>query len=350
MHFIGQKTSIEKNLFGKINTNYYSVLDLFGGSGVISAFFRSLGKKVIYNDILKSFQLINHGLLGSTNIDKIEISSLDNLWNKSNINGPSFVFDNYRDIYFFVSECHWIDNVISNILESNYESNIKGILFFALSQACLRKQPFNSFHGSFLKLRLKKRSSPQSWDVPLEDIFIETIIDVNQYLDTVNSQTQPVPIFDISASLAKPSDFSEENIDLVYLDPPFIAGGKRSRKSGNYFKNYHVLEALAYYNTFSEWIDMSHTLKFPKQDHPIAKEFDNWLKKDSFLKNIEQVISRFQESIIVLSYRDDSVISVNELVTIVQSYKVKINVYKEPHLYKNSDKKKKFHDILIIAQ
>jgi adenine-specific DNA methylase len=349
MNFIGQKLLIKDWIFGKINFSYDTVLDLFGGSGIISATFRSIGKKTIYNDILKSFQLINHGLLRSTKADKIDIFSLDDLWNKSNKNNPSLVFDNYCDIYFLEDECRWIDTVISNILVSNYPPNVKGSLFFALSQACLRKQPFNSFHISSLKLRLKKRSSSQSWDKPMQDVYIEAINNVNQYLDTIESLTQPIPIFDIPASQAKPSDFSEDKIDLVYLDPPFIAGGKRSRKAGNYFKNYHVLEALAYYNTFNEWIDKSLTLKFPKQDHPLLKEFDKWLEKENFLKNLELLISRFQDSRIVLSYRDDSVVSTNEFLSIFQSYKTEVKMYTEPHLYLQSEKKSRFNDILILG-
>jgi adenine-specific DNA-methyltransferase len=285
IHFIGQKDFIANWIFKKIDFSYEFVLDLFGGSGLISSGFR----------------------------------------------------------------CRWIDTVISNILNNDFKSNVKGLLFFALSQACLRKQPFNTFHGSFINLRLKKRASPQAWDKSLEDVFIETISDVNKYLETIEIETEMISTFTIPVSEAKPSDFSDDNIDLLYLDPPFIGGKKRISRLGNYFINYHVLEALANYPNFSEWIDLSHSLKFPKNDHPIMKEFDKWLNKDNFLKNFEKLIARFQDSKLVLSYRDDSVITVEELLDILGLYKSNLKVFKEPHLYKDSKKKAKFNDLLVLS-
>ncbi|OLS16552.1 MAG: hypothetical protein HeimC3_52980 [Candidatus Heimdallarchaeota archaeon LC_3] len=301
-HFIGQKDSIYKWILNRIDISYSTVLDLFGGSGLMSAAFRSMGKNLIYNDIMKCFQFINSGLLRSTKVDKINISSLNSLWDNSLKNQRSYAFEVYKDLYFFEDECVWIDKVITNIMQSNYSSNTKGILFFALYQTCLMKRPFNSFHRSFLNLRLKKRENYQIWDKSMEDIFIDSIHEVNNYLESIDVQTELIPIFGITASEAKPEIFNKERIDLLYLDPPFISGSKRSRKYGNYFMNYHVLESLANYESFTSWLDLNHLLKLPKQDHPLMKEIEKWLTKDLFLENLEKIISQFQESIIVFSY------------------------------------------------
>ncbi len=86
---------------------FETVLDAFGGTGCVSYSFKKQGKQVFYNDILKFNSYIATALIkNSTNFS---------------IKYPTFIQDNFKDIYFTQDENKWLDVVITNIFKISNE-------------------------------------------------------------------------------------------------------------------------------------------------------------------------------------------------------------------------------------
>ena len=135
----------------------------------------------------------------------------------------------------------------------------------------------------------------------------------------------------------------------MYLDPPFLSGRKRSKRFANYVDTYHVLEALSqYYTYFDNWIDELSPLYKPKETYPQNKLVQPWLEPKSALKELEIILNKFEESIIVISYRNDSHLKTSELRELIEGYYKSYSYFERPHEYE-VEKKAKFNDILIIT-
>ena len=332
--------------------SFTSALDLFGGTGIISHGFQLRDKKVFYNDFLKSNQISVSGLLNSTRNDIITNDILDEVLTIDNLHvDDQFLTKYLADSYFFPNESEWIAKISSKIGYVDLPKSQKCILFFALSQSCLKKRPFHTFHGSFLNLRLKKRNEKQTWDIDMSETFQKIIKEVNTYLTNLPAKLPDVNISGFNASEVTPEMISSTRLDLVYIDPPFISNKKkRTLRFANYIKNYHVLELLANYENISTLIDPSSGMLNPEKYLPV-KEMDLWIDQNQkkWFRAFDQIIKNFQDSIIVVSYRSDSLISQEDLLNIIGSYK-NVELFTTPHIYEVAEKESKFDDFLIIGK
>lgn len=357
-HFIGSKHSmwpwIKENI-ARIDFN--TVLDLFGGSGVVSHGFRLMKKSIFYNDFLLFLQIINSGLLQSTSQDKFVISEIDyDLEHIKDKNKISFFEKHYSDLYFFKEETNTLDELLHFILDNKYSDIQKKLLFLAFVQAMLKKRPFHTFHGTLLQLRMKQRKNPQTWDIPIQKSFLDCIVTINEYLESLSKlnsiQLKSISIKSKFASKISPNDF-DTHIDLLYLDPPFISNKKRqSVRFANYLKNYHVVESMAnyYISNSDNIVDRMSPTKYIVKDYPAIIEMNKWIDRYTWVKSFESVIEKFQDSIIILSYRDDSYITKEIILKILNCYKKDVEMINRPHLYNTPNKISKFNDLLFIAK
>ena len=140
--------------------DFHTVLDAFGGSGMVSCLLKRMGKGVTYNDMFRFNQMIgesvvenNRTLLTANDVDYILTNECD---------GGTFISDNFAGIYYLDEENQWLDRVISNIesLDIRYEGrklrHKKAIAYNALFQSCLAKRPYNLFHRRNLEMRTKE--------------------------------------------------------------------------------------------------------------------------------------------------------------------------------------------------
>ena len=100
---------------------FETVLDAFGGTGCVSYIFKKQGKQVFYNDILKFNSYIATALIkNSTEI--LEEKDINFILTKHlSIKYPTFIQDNFKDIYFTQDENKWLDIVITNIFKISNE-------------------------------------------------------------------------------------------------------------------------------------------------------------------------------------------------------------------------------------
>lgn len=310
--------------------------------------FRCHDKIVHYNEILSFLHICAEGLLSNPN-SILETPDVQWLWETEPKTEERLVQEHYSNLYFFPDEAEWIDRVASNLWAWDVSPSVRGQAFFALTQTCLRKSPFNSFGGSYLKLRLKPRTEEQSWDKPLPEVFKENIRKVQRYLTELNTLQLPsVTLTRYPAASTSPALFLDP--ELVYLDPPFLAGGKKSRRFGHYVNQYHVLEALAQYHTFEEWIDPLSPLHKPKTCYPPYEFIEPWLNPYKATSELGKVLEAFKDRTVVLSYRSDSHVEGGKIREVLESTFTRVEQFQRPHVYNITTKQARYDDVLFVGR
>jgi adenine-specific DNA-methyltransferase len=313
--------------------DFDSVLDGFGGTGSVSFLFKTMGKKVYYNDYLKFNSIIGKALIENNDTVLSEDSLNFVLQKREDCNYKTFIADNFEDIYFTNPENQWLDIVIQNILqlENEYE---QAIAFFAIYQSCIIKRPYNLFHRKNLYVRTAeiKRSfgNKKTWDTEFEKHFRKFVAEANNsvfnnYRDNISINKD---IFEI-----------DKTLDLVYFDPPYIS---KKGVGVNYLDFYHFLEGMTDYYNWDKKIDILSNHK------KLSNQGDKWSNKTLILDNFKKLIAQFQDSIIVISYRDDGIPSVDQLIYILEKYNKKIEIHYFEYQYVLSNSKSQ--EVLIIAK
>jgi len=310
-----------------------SVLDAFGGTGCVGYMFKKNGKQVFYNDSLKFNYYVGIALIENAQV-KLKKQDIDFILKKhTHIQYPTFIYDTFHDIYFTDEENKWLDVVITNIrqMEDKYK---QALAYYALFQACIIKRPYNLFHRKNLYIRTaevyRSFGNKKTWDTPFEE-------HLRKFIDEANNA-----IFDNGkVNKAFHSDVFDLDIqtDLVYIDTPYISA---KGVGVNYFDFYHFLEGMVLYNQWASLID-------EKSKHKKIKNGKNeWCNKGEIHQAFERLFQKFKDSIMVISYRDNGIPKISELVKILGKYKNHIEVKELNYKYVLSDRNSK--EVLIIAQ
>lgn len=326
---------------------FETALDAFGGSASVSYLFKKMNKSITYNDKLFFNHLIGKAIIENdrAQLTNEDLSNLIN-WNKE-VNYSKIIQSNFKDIYYLQEENVWLDKVVSNIVQMNhYKANImqykKSLAYYALFQASLIKRPFNLFHRKNLNLRTsdveRNFGNKTTWDKSFKECFLK-------FADEANSL-----VFDSGRqciSLNQSAfEITPEGYDLVYLDPPYLRKDG-SNESSNYFKCYHFLEGLSKYPEWENLIDFDSVNLRLKEDQTI-----NEFSTNSIYETYKKLITRFQKSIIVLSYKKGGIPSIEFLVNLVKKVKGNAHTvsmhYKYALNHQNGDAKNN-REVLIIG-
>ncbi len=291
--------------------NFTTCLDAFGGTGAVAYRLKQAGKAVTYNDLLRfnyqfGLALIENSRvhLGPEEVDWI-------LRPHPELNYPRFVQDTFSEIYFTDDENAWIDQTITNIrqLSDPYKY---ALAYFALCQACIIKRPYNLFHRKNLYIRLaeveRSFGNKTTWDTPFEDWFHVLTGEANRAVFD-NGQANRAMNFDV---ISAPGEY-----DLIYIDPPYISA---QGIGVDYLEFYHFLEGLQMYDEWAQHIDTR------TKHRRLKRQAAAWTDKRRIRKAFEQIVQRFQNSILVISYRSDGIPSESELVALLRKYKAHVRV------------------------
>lgn len=333
--FQGSKLKIVDWIWEAIkDLNFNSALDAFGGTGSVGYMLKEKGKNVTYNDILKFNWYIGLALIEN---DKVKLTDSDVdflLAMHYEIKYPTFVFDTFKDIYFTDDENRWIDMVVTNInlLDNIYK---KALAFFALCQACIIKRPFNLFHRKNLYLRFsdveRNFGNKATWDTPFEVHFRKFIAEANQAVFSNGQQNRALSldVFEV-----------EGEFDFVYIDTPYIS---KNGVGVDYFSFYHFLEGLINYSKWAEMID--HMTKHKK----LKGNGSVWINKNRIHSAFDLLFKKFQNSILVVSYRADGIPSIKELLNLLKKYKQNVNELKRKN-YKYVLSTNYSEEVLLIGK
>lgn len=287
-------------------------LDAFGGTGVVSYYFKQQQKHVTYNDYLRFNYHFGHALIANADVTLSEDDMDRVLTHIPDTNYPDFIQRTFEDTYFTDAENQWLDQTITNIwqLENPFKQSIA---FFALAQAAIVKRPYNLFHRKNLYIRTadveRSFGNKASWDKPFVAWF-------RQFVQEANAS-----VFDNGRdNLALNSDVLAlpTNYDLVYLDPPYISS---KGSAVDYRDFYHFLEGLTMYDDWSQHVD------YDSKHRRLTRQPNRWADKHQIANAFADVFDHFKDSILVVSYRSDGIPTLDELTQLMKEHKKQVDLH-----------------------
>ena len=315
-----------------------SVLDLFGGTGILSYRAKKHGKAVYYNDLLKFNHLIGKAIIENHSAGLSE-SDIDRLTTfEESVEYPSFIQDKFSGIYFTNEENEWLDKFRYNIQEKLDNEYKRAISFSAVSQSCLAKRPYNLFHRANLDMRTRdvNRSfgNKTTWERPFEEHFRNFVEEYNFASFSNDNQTRA---YNHNALEWK----NPPESDLVYIDPPYY-DGEQSRMT-DYILYYHFLDGYIHYDQWPGIIDESVKTKAIKRNR------EPWNNPQKIMSAFKTLFERYSDRIIVMSYNTTSAPNPDQVIEELETYKAEVTKYRLSHQYalstdSNTD------ELLIVAQ
>lgn len=326
---------------------FESALDIFGGTGVVSYLFKKMDKCVTYSDYLKCNTHIGEAII-ENDVVVLSGDDLRFLFDFKKSQSKTSVEDTFKGIYYTDEENRWIDCLVENIhgLDNRYSGLVlrykKAMAYYALFESCIIKRPFNLFHRSNLSLRTAEVSrsfgNKKVWDTPFEVLFRRFTEEANGLVFSNGKANR--------ALNQNAFEIEDVNYDLVYIDPPYFSK-TRTPIASDYKRMYHFIEGIAQYDDWPDLIDYESSNLHLKDNH------DHWPTKSGLVEELDQLFSRFANSVIVFSYKSPGVPTEEELTCLISKYKKNVSVKKQPYSYalnKSNGKPHQNIELLIIGQ
>ncbi len=331
----GSKVKLADWIWEQISgLGFTTCLDAFGGTGAMAYRLKQAGKRVAYNDLLRFNYHIGLALIENKQV-RLDPQEVDWLLNRrTQIDYPRFIQDNFHNIYFTDEENAWLDQTITNIRQLTDPYKF-ALAFFALCQACIIKRPYNLFHRKNLYIRQaeveRSFGNKTTWDRPFEEWFRVFIGEANQAVFDNGQANRALNVDAVDI----PGEY-----DLVYIDTPYISG---RGLAVDYLDFYHFLEGLTIYDEWGEHID--HNSKHRR----LKRQPSEWTDKKRIHSAFERLFQRYQNSIIVVSYRSDGIPSEEELMSLLKRYKQNVRVEHFGQYKYVLSKNSKSKEVLLIG-
>lgn len=333
--FQGSKAKLVDKIWEQImDLNFHTAIDLFGGTGTVGYMLKTKGKQVFYNDYLTFNHLIGLALIENSHEILDDDDLIFILTEHKHIDYPDFIQKTFQDIYFTDEENHWLDIISTNIqlIDNKYK---QALAYFALSQSCIIKRPYNLFHRKNLYIRLadveRSFGNKTTWDKPFDIHFLHFVEQAN---NAVFDNGEKNKSFNEDAS-----DLTSK-ADLVYIDTPYVS----SKGVGvNYLDFYHFLEGVCNYQNWHDKID------FDSKHRKFNKNHSVWADKAQITDSFDELFKKYQDSILVVSYRADGIPSSEKLQCLMGKYKENVSeVIRSDYKYALSKNPSK--EVLIIGR
>jgi len=298
--YMGSKQSLLNQIAAATSSFHFeSVLDLFGGSGVVSYMFKTLGKQVISNDYMAMNYKLSDSLISNKDI-KLSESDIELLL-QGDLDNNGFISTTFKDIYYTDEENAFIDLVRNNI--PNLKDKTKqNIAMSALIRACTKKRP----RGIFTYTGFRYNDGRKDLLLSFEDQFRAAVKVINN------------AVFDngkVNKSLNKDAMDVNVKADLVYIDPPYF----NPTSDNEYVRRYHFVEGLAknWYGVEMQW--ETKTKKFKNYPTPFSTRNGAY---DAF----DKLFKKHSNSILVVSYSSNSFPTKDEMIGLLAKYKKDVEV------------------------
>ncbi|MHB8197787.1 MAG: DNA adenine methylase [Vulcanimicrobiaceae bacterium] len=332
--FQGSKNRLTEWIWASVHDlEFESVLDLFGGTGCVSHMFKGAGKRVVYNDVLRFNWHIARALLENSTVTLSDEEMDSVLARHPGHTYPTFIADTFSGIYFTDEENAWLDQTVHNIETILDDAYKQCIARFALYQSCIIKRPYNLFHRSNLYMRTAdvKRSfgNATTWNRPFESFFRKFVREANGAIFDNGHANHALNVDALQVN---------EQCDLIYIDPPYVSD---KRTATDYFGFYQFLEGLAAYEDWPERIDTATKhLAIPSPATP-------WIRPTEIAAAFDTVLRNYAHKILVISYRDDGIPSVDALSATLRHLGKSLAIHRVPQKYVLSTRAT--HEVLIVA-
>lgn len=319
------------------HVEYDTVLDLFGGTGIVSYYMAKSGKTVVYNDILSFNCEIAKALMQSPKGLFTETDALQLLRREPDREYQTIIEDAFDEIYYLREENRTIDTVIQNI--SLLEDEKKASAYYILFQSCMIKRPFNIFHRRNLNLRTgfteAKFGNKTTWEQSFESLFVKFTRELNEF------QFEDLPQVEVVNISALQCD---RDAELVYIDTPYFR--ERQNAAITYHNRYHFLEGLMHYDDIPNQINqekVNREIRFGENP-----EFE---KRSHYIEELNALLARHQQSTIAMSYTSAGFPSIDELCDVIGQYKNEVIVcYLGNHPFALNRNNNDRQEVLIIGR
>ena len=310
LRYMGSKKRLLPWIFEALDgLDFESALDPFSGTGSVGYLLKTTGRRVVTSDFLRFPSIVARATV-ENNSCVLDGPTIKRLLDRPS-NSGTFIARTFDGIFYTPADLRFLDRISANIraLVDPYQ---QALAYAALFRSCLKKQPRGVFtiSGDLSRYDDGRRDLQLS----IEEHFLEQI---EVYNGAVFDNDRP------NLSLhGDVFDGPELDVDLVYLDPPYVP-----RSDDNcYVKRYHFLEGLATYWE-GEPVDM--TTKVRK----IAKKHTPFSYRRSAINAFERLFQRFSRSTIALSYSSNGFPDLTTLEGLLRKTKSEVRVLERPHTY-----------------
>jgi DNA adenine methylase len=306
--FMGSKKKLLDFIWDNVkNIKFNTVLDAFSGSGCVGYMFKSKGKQVSSNDILKYSYNIAKATIENNNVllDKEDIIIL--LGKKVKTDG--FIRETFKDLYFTEDENLLLEQIWHRIpfLNNDYK---KALALSALCRACVKKRP----RGIFTYTGHRYDDGRKDIRTSLKDHFLNATKIFNKAIFS-NEQENKATCGDIF-------NLKNNQFDLVYIDPPYYS----TRSDNDYLRRYHFVEGLCSY-----WKDVE--IQYSTKTKKIRKRKTGFDSKAGIYNTFHNLFKMFPNSIFVVSYSSNSLPTKEEMIDILKKYRRSVEVKELDHKY-----------------
>lgn len=261
--------------------------DAFAGTGAVGSYFRKKGYKVIANDNQYYSYVINRNLIQN---NVMELDKLDYLNDLVGVEG--FVYNTYcagsgsERLYFSDENGKRCDAIRQEIERMHTAKEINEDEYYAylaaLIEAIDKVANTASVYGAFLKKIKKSAEKPMKLvQIVASDQVAGEVYnaDINELIHTVSG-------------------------DIMYLDPPYNAR--------QYSSNYHVLETVARYDS-----PEVHGKTGLRDTTELKSKYSS---KRTVASEFEDIIKNAKFKVIILSYNNEGLMSVDTVRDIMSKY------------------------------
>ncbi|MEP1933288.1 DNA adenine methylase [Parasphingorhabdus sp.] len=310
--------------------DFETALDPFSGSGSVAYLLKAMKRRTISSDFLNLSATVGKALIenNSVHLD----GPAKSLLLADNANTHNFIEKTFTGIFFAPEDLRFLDRISCNIrqLDNPYQQSLA---MAALMRSCAKKQPRGVFtiSGDLSKYDDGRRDLRLS----IEEHFFEQIEVFNEavFSNQRRNKSERQDAFKVS----------NNRIDLVYLDPPYVP-----RSDDNcYIKRYHFLEGLSCY-----WQGLD--INFDTKVRKIPKRFTPFSYRKNAIEAFEKLFQHFRKQKIVLSYSSNGFPDLETLTSILSRTKSDIRVFKRDHTYHfgthSKVKRSSVEEYLIVGQ
>jgi len=290
---------------------FETALDPFCGSGVVSYLMKAMGKTVFSSDFLHFCTTIAMATIENS---ECTLTSDDaKLLTVERKGCDSFILDTFRDIFFTREDLRFLDMVWCNLpcLRTSYH---RALALTALVRSCVKRQP----RGVFTVSGDSKLYDDGRRDLRLclEEHFYEQVSVYNKVIFDNGRKCKALKadVFELPRSYT--------NVDLVYLDPPYVP-----RADDNcYVKRYHFLEGLTNYWRGEE-------IMYDTKVRKIKKKYTPFSYRKEAVEAFRRLFEMFRQSTIVLSYSSNGYPDLGILVDLMKLVKKRVTVHERNYRY-----------------
>ncbi len=285
---------------------FSSVLDAFSGSACVSYMFRQYERRVISNDFLHFAYHFAKALIENSEVH-LDENDID-LLIQPNPKAGNFITETFRGLYFNEKENRFLDSLVANIelLKNQFK---KSLALSAISRACMKRRA----RGIFTFIGDRYDDGRRDMRISLQQHFLENIKAFNAavFNNGHNNMSLNCNVFDL-----------KENVDLVYMDPPYYT----PNSDNDYTRRYHFIEGLV-----RNWkgVEIQYNTKTKK----IRRYETPFISKDTVHDAFDKLFAKFRESILVVSYSSNSIPNKADMAGMLKKYKKNVRVYQVEHLY-----------------